>query len=74
MVYIALIVLTSPFGWIAGQLSAINRTMPFILNMILFAIGIVLVWFIGRLGFLRQPSLSAPVIKTSPPAESENDR
>jgi DHA1 family tetracycline resistance protein-like MFS transporter len=73
MVYVALIVLTSPFGWVAGQLSAINRTMPFILNMILFAIGIVLVWFIGRLGFLRQPSPPTPVIKTTPPAESEND-
>jgi len=53
MVYVALIVLISPFGWIAGQLSALNRSLPFALNTTLFAIGIVLVWFIGRPGFLN---------------------
>lgn len=53
MVYVALIVLISPFGWIAGQLSALDRSLPFALNTILFAIGLVLVWFIGRPGFLN---------------------
>jgi len=53
MVYVALIVLISPFGWIAGQLSALDRSLPFALNMVLFAIGIILVWFIGRPGFLN---------------------
>ncbi len=53
MVYVALIVLISPFGWIAGQLSALNRSLPFALNTALFAIGLVLVWFIGRPGFLN---------------------
>jgi MFS family permease len=53
MVYVALIVLISPFGWIAGQLSAIDRSLPFALNTALFAIGIVLVWFIGSPGFLN---------------------
>lgn len=48
MVYVALIVLISPFGWIAGQLSALDRSLPFALNMSLFAVGIVLVWVIGR--------------------------
>jgi MFS family permease len=52
MVYVALIVLISPFGWIAGQLSALNRSLPFALNMVLFAVGLVLVWWIGRPGFL----------------------
>ncbi|HXQ38974.1 MAG TPA: hypothetical protein VN843_33540, partial [Anaerolineales bacterium] len=52
MVYVALIVLISPFGWIAGQLSALDRSLPFALNMSLFAIGIVLVWVIGRPSFL----------------------
>ncbi|CAG1011428.1 hypothetical protein ANAEL_04175 [Anaerolineales bacterium] len=52
MVYVALILLISPFGWIAGQLSAVDRALPFALNMLLFAIGILLVWFIGRPGFL----------------------
>jgi MFS family permease len=53
MVYVALIVLISPFGWIAGQLSALDRVLPFALNMGLFAIGIALVWFIGRPGFFN---------------------
>jgi hypothetical protein len=52
IVYVALIVLISPFGWIAGQLSALDRSLPFALNMFLFAIGIVLVWVFGRPGFL----------------------
>jgi len=55
MVYVALIVLTTPFGWIAGQLSAMDRSLPFVLNMGLFVIGAGLVWVIGR----WQPSLSA---------------
>jgi len=53
MVYVALIVLISPFGWIAGQLSALNRSLPFALNTTLFGIGIILVWFIGRPGLLH---------------------
>lgn len=52
MVYVALIFLTSPFGWIAGQLSALDRSLPFALNMFLFAIGIVLVWIFGHPRFL----------------------
>lgn len=59
MVYLALIVVISPFGWIAGQLSAMNRSFPFALNMILFAIGIVLVGVIGKAGFLH--SATQPV-------------
>ena len=59
MVYVALIVLISPFGWIAGQLSAIDRSLPFGLNMVLFAIGIILVRVISRPGFLPTPSESA---------------
>lgn len=53
MVYVALIVLISPFGWIAGQLSAQDRSLPFALNTALFAIGMILVWFIGKPGFLH---------------------
>ena len=48
MVYVALILVISPFGWIAGQLSAIDRSFPFALNMVLFALGGALVWWIGR--------------------------
>jgi MFS family permease len=34
-----MIILTSPFGWVAGQLSEINYSLPFVLNIILFAVG-----------------------------------
>lgn len=53
MVYVGLILVISPFGWIAGQLSAMNRSFPFALNMLLFALGMVLVWFIGKQGVLH---------------------
>ena len=52
MVYVALILLISPFGWVAGQLSALDRSLPFALNLGLFAIGLILIWLIGRPGFL----------------------
>jgi MFS family permease len=48
VVYAILILFTSPFGWIAGQLSAINRSLPFVMNMGLFVIGALLVWVINR--------------------------
>ncbi len=54
MVYVALIVLISPFGWIAGQLSAIDRALPFALNMGLFVVGAILVWLIGKPGQTAQ--------------------
>ena len=70
MVYVALIVLISPFGWIAGQLSALDRSLPFALNMGLFAIGILLVWLIGRPGFLsstNQPTEPNKILSPSDP-------
>ena len=60
MVYVALIVLISPFGWIAGQLSAIDRSLPFALLAALFFIGLILVWIIGRPGFLHLTKEPAP--------------
>jgi len=70
MVYVALIVLISPFGWIAGQLSALDRSLPFALNMGLFGIGMVLVWLIGRPGFLsstKQPTEPNKILSPSDP-------
>jgi MFS family permease len=66
MVYVALIVLISPFGWIAGQLSGVNRSLPFALNAVLFAIGLVLVWFIGRPGFLHAENQAAQPDEVKP--------
>lgn len=48
LVYVLLILATTPFGWIAGQLSAIDRALPFALLMVLFVIGGGLVWAIDR--------------------------
>jgi Na+/melibiose symporter-like transporter len=70
MVYVALIVLISPFGWIAGQLSAIDRSLPFALNTGLFGVGLLLVWLIGRRGFLKlpqQPVEQVSVLSVSDP-------
>jgi MFS family permease len=70
MVYVILIVLISPFGWIAGQLSALDRSLPFALNMGLFAIGLVLVWVIGRQGFLSSPAQRPEPGQILSPSES----
>jgi hypothetical protein len=43
------ILLTSPFGWIAGQLSETNRIFPFVLNIFLFLVGMGLVALAWRL-------------------------
>jgi MFS family permease len=48
ILYVAVIVITTPFGWIAGNLSALNKTLPFILNLILLIVGGVLAWLAGR--------------------------
>ncbi len=44
ILYVVVIVLTSPFGWIAGTLSSINRVLPFFLSMVLFIVGAILTW------------------------------
>jgi MFS family permease len=48
LVYAVPLALTTPFGWIAGRLSAIDRVLPFVLNIILFLFGGALVWLAGR--------------------------
>ena len=49
IMYVSVIVLTSPFGWIAGTLSSMNRVLPFLLSMTLFAVGAFLTWQAARL-------------------------
>lgn len=51
---VGIILLTSPFGWIAGTLSEIGKDLPFVLNMILCAIGAALAYVAGS-----QKSLAA---------------
>jgi hypothetical protein len=45
---VIVVLVSSPFGAIAGKMSEFNRILPFILNIFLFAIGIVLVWLAAR--------------------------
>lgn len=48
LLYMVVIAFTTPFGWIAGQLSEINRILPFILNIGLYSIAAVLTIFAAR--------------------------
>jgi MFS family permease/uncharacterized membrane protein YeaQ/YmgE (transglycosylase-associated protein family) len=45
---VGVIVFTSPFGWIAGNLSTDNKSFPFFLNIALFIVGAVLAYMAGR--------------------------
>ena len=44
---VGIILLTSPFGLIAGTLSEMNKDLPFVLNMILCAVGAALAYVAG---------------------------
>jgi MFS family permease len=48
IMYVGTILVTSPFGWIAGTLSEVNKSLPFILNIVLFAVGAMLAVLAGR--------------------------
>ncbi len=48
ILYVGIILLTSPFGWIAGTLSTSNKDLPFIINIILFTAGAALAYRTGR--------------------------
>jgi MFS family permease len=48
LLYVGIILLTSPFGWIAGTLSTRSKDLPFMLNIGLFAAGAVLAYVAGQ--------------------------
>jgi MFS family permease len=48
LLYVGVILLSSPFGWIAGTLSGIDKNLPFMLNIGLFAIGALLAYLAGQ--------------------------
>jgi len=48
ILYVGVILLSSPFGWIAGMLSEINKILPFTLNISLFVVGAVLAYLAGK--------------------------
>lgn len=48
LIYVGVILLTSPFGWIAGVLSGIDKVLPFMLTIVLYGIGAVLAYLAGQ--------------------------
>jgi MFS family permease len=48
ILYVAVILFTAPFGWIAGTLSSHYKDLPFILNIVLFTIGAALAYVAGE--------------------------
>ncbi|MEP7137147.1 MAG: MFS transporter [Chloroflexota bacterium] len=48
ILYVGIILITAPFGWIAGNLSHLDKVLPFVLNITLFAIGSVLAYLAGN--------------------------
>jgi len=54
IMYVGIILITSPFGWIVGKLSELNKTFPFILNILLFTIGALLAHFAGQMSLRKK--------------------
>jgi MFS family permease len=48
VLYTVVLMITSPFGWIAGQISELNRRLPFVLLVVLTGVGMLLVWLGAR--------------------------
>jgi len=59
IIFVGVILFSSPFGWIAGTLSGINKDLPFLLNIVLFATGAILAYAAGQI------SLKEPVLETA---------
>lgn len=57
---VGIILLTSPFGWIAGTLSESNKIYPFLLNIALYAIGATLAYIAGNVS-QRTPAVEEAV-------------
>jgi MFS family permease len=54
ILYVGIILLSSPFGWIGGMLSQANKNFPFILNIGLFVVGGVLAYLAGEASRKRE--------------------
>lgn len=45
ILYVIVISITSPFGWISGTLSSLDRRLPFIMNLLLLSFGFLLTYY-----------------------------
>jgi hypothetical protein len=66
ILFVIVIAFTSPFGWIAGQLSEINRTLPFVVNAGFYLLAFYLVWQLSRV--MRKNTAESSVPEPSPAA------
>jgi hypothetical protein len=48
IIMVIVVAVSSPFGFIGGKISEINRVYPFIFNICLFVVGFILVWMAAR--------------------------
>lgn len=48
VMFVTIIGMATPFGWIAGAFSAYNRQLPFVLNIILYVLCAVIVMIIRQ--------------------------
>ena len=48
LLYLVVLVATTPFGWIAGEASQINRSLPFVINITLVVLGALLAYVASR--------------------------
>lgn len=61
LMYLVVIVLSSPFGWIAGTLSEVNKTLPFVLTMGMYGLGFVLTYLASRKNGGKEFPLTAKI-------------
>jgi MFS family permease len=71
LLYVGIILFTSPFGWIAGTLSGMDKRLPFVLDIALFLVGALLAWLAGtasQKSILAETAVPAAISETLPEA------
>ncbi|MBC7958810.1 MAG: MFS transporter [Vallitaleaceae bacterium] len=48
ILFVIVLSITSPFGWIAGLLSSMDKRLPFVLNLILLLMGVLVTIFVSH--------------------------
>jgi MFS family permease len=73
MLSMGVLIGVSPFGWLAGQLSSINRRYPFVLVSILLALAAIVTYFASRSAAAEAESsgVTVEVAQVSTPAGAE---
>jgi Na+/melibiose symporter-like transporter len=56
ILYTVVLVFTSPFGWIAGRISEVERSLPFVLLLIILVAGVGLTYLGSRLARAKAPA------------------